>query len=64
MGLSGADYRPRFESLERLFDRMAAGTLSGGASLAGCLIKPAPRRHQAFGPQTLVLIRETGRKRD
>ena len=63
MNVSGAPYRPRFEALERLFDRMAGGTLAGGATLSGCRIGPAPRRHQAFGPQTLVLTRETARKK-
>jgi tRNA(Ile)-lysidine synthase len=63
MELSGGPYRPRFDSLERLFNALAGGTLRGGASLAGCLIKPAPRRFQAFGPQTLVLTRETARKK-
>ena len=63
MGLSGQEYRPRFEALERLFDRLAGGNLGGGATLSGCRLAPAPRRLQAFGPQTLVLARESSRNR-
>jgi tRNA(Ile)-lysidine synthase len=62
MGLSGQDYRPRFEALERLFERVTQGKLGGGATLGGCALAPAPRRLQAFGPQTLVLERESSRK--
>ena len=49
-------------ALERLFDRLATGKLGGGATLSGCRLGPAPRRLQAFGPQTLVLARESSRK--
>jgi tRNA(Ile)-lysidine synthase len=59
---SGETYRPRFEALERLFDRLAGGALGGGATLHGCRIAPAPRRWQAFGPKTLVITRESSRK--
>jgi tRNA(Ile)-lysidine synthase len=58
---SGETYRPRFEALERLFDRLAGGTLGGGATLHGCRIAPAPRRLQEFGPKTLVITRESSR---
>jgi tRNA(Ile)-lysidine synthase len=61
MAMSGAQYRPRFDALERLYDRVCSGKLGGGATLAGCRLAPAPRRHQAFGPQTLVLARESSR---
>ena len=61
--MSGEAYRPRFEALERLFDRLAAGTLGGGATLHGCRLGPAPRRHQQFGPKTLVITRESSRTR-
>jgi tRNA(Ile)-lysidine synthase len=61
MGLSGQDYRPRFDALERLFERVTGGRLGGGATLGGCALAPAPRRLQAFGPQTLVLERESSR---
>jgi tRNA(Ile)-lysidine synthase len=60
--LGGHAYRPRFEALERLFDRLAAGQLGGGATLHGCRIAPAPRRLQQFGPKTLVILAESSRK--
>jgi tRNA(Ile)-lysidine synthase len=59
--VSGAAYRPRFDRLERLFDRLAASALGGGATLHGCHIAPAPRRLQVFGPKTLVITRESSR---
>jgi len=61
--VSGAAYRPRFDGLERLFDRLAASTLGGGATLHGCQIAPAPRRLQVFGPKTLVIAGESSRRR-
>jgi tRNA(Ile)-lysidine synthase len=60
--VSGAAYRPRFEGLERLYDRLAGSTLGGGVTLHGCRIGPAPRRLQAFGPNTLVIARESSRR--
>jgi tRNA(Ile)-lysidine synthase len=60
--VSGAAYRPRFESLERLFDRVSSGRLGRGVTLHGCRIGPAPVRHQLFGPKTLVITRENSRK--
>ncbi len=60
----GQVYRPRFEALERLFDRLAGGALGGGATLHGCRIAPAPRRLQHFGPNTLVISREVPRSRE
>jgi tRNA(Ile)-lysidine synthase len=60
--VSGTAYRPRFDSLERLFDRLAASTLGGGATLHGCQIAPAPRRLQVFGPKTLVIAGESSRR--
>ncbi|MEI9888666.1 MAG: tRNA lysidine(34) synthetase TilS [Rhizomicrobium sp.] len=61
MFVSGQSYRPRFERLERLYDRIAAGALGGGCTLHGCRIAPAPRKTGAFGPGTLVLAPEAGR---
>ena len=62
--VSGAPYRPRFDALESLFDRMAkARGLGGGATLHGCRLGPAPVRHQAFGPKTLVIAKESSRSR-
>jgi hypothetical protein len=60
--VSGAPYRPRFDALESLFDRMAKPPgLGRGATLHGCRLSPAPVRHQAFGPQTLVIAKEKTR---
>jgi tRNA(Ile)-lysidine synthase len=59
MTVSAQPYRPRFERLERLFDRLSA--IGGGATLHGCRITTAPLRTGAFGPGTLVVARETGR---
>ena len=62
--VSGAAYRPRFDALESLFDRMSkARGLGGGATLHGCRLGPAPVRHQAFGPKTLVIAKESSRSR-
>jgi len=55
MGVSGQAYRPRFESLERLFDRIAQGSLGRGCTLHGCKIAPA-------GPGRLRFSPELGRK--
>jgi tRNA(Ile)-lysidine synthase len=57
--VSGESYRPRFDSLERLFDRIGIG---GGATLHGCHVAPAPRARQVFGPRTLVIMKESSRK--
>ena len=62
MAVSGQAYRPRFESLERLLDRLAAGTLGGGVTLHGCHIGPAPRRSGAYRPGTLLIMPENPRK--
>ena len=59
--LSGAAYPPRFESLERLFDRMGSSAWRG-ATLHGCHIAPAPRARQGFGPKTLVIMKESSRR--
>ena len=62
--VSGAPYRPRFDALESLFDRMAKSPgLGGGATLHGCRLGPAPVRHQVFGPKTLVIAKESSRSR-
>ena len=61
MAVSGEAYRPRFEALERLFDRIAQGKLGNGATLHGCRLYPAPRAARLFGPETLVLVKESSR---
>ena len=63
MHVSGQSYRPRFERLERLYDRIAAETLGGGVTLHGCRIFLVPARQGAFGPGTLGIARETARSR-
>ncbi|HKQ10930.1 MAG TPA: tRNA lysidine(34) synthetase TilS [Rhizomicrobium sp.] len=52
-------YRPRFESLERLFDRVTGVGLAGGATLHGCHLRLAPA---AFAPFSLAVVRENPRK--
>jgi hypothetical protein len=59
MAVGGQAYRPRFESLERLFDRIAGGSFKGGATLHGCQISPAPRN---FADHDLLVRAERPRK--
>jgi tRNA(Ile)-lysidine synthase len=59
MAVGGQAYRPRFESLERLFDRIADGSFRAGATLHGCQISPAPRN---FGGHDLLVRAERPRK--
>jgi tRNA(Ile)-lysidine synthase len=60
--VSGEEYRPRFDSLERLFDSILGGTLAGGATLHGCIVAPAASREQVFGSATVTVSRESPRK--
>ena len=62
MAVSGQAYRPRFEALERLFDRIGGGTLGAGATLHGCHIRPAGRAGKDFAPAALWLVPESPRK--
>ena len=62
MAVSGEPYRPRFEALERLFDQVTAANFGGGATLHGCKLYPAARAAQLFGPETIVLTKESSRK--
>lgn len=59
--VSGEPYRPRFDSLERLFDAIVNATLGGGSTLHGCKVGPAPAAGQAFGSATLTISRENPR---
>ena len=59
MAVGGQAYRPRFESLERLFNRIADGNFKGGATLHGCQISPAPRK---FAGHDLLVRAERPRK--
>ena len=61
MHVSGQAYRPRFERLERLFDRIAEGTVGAGCTLHNCRIVLAPRAKAVFGPGTLLVAAEAGR---
>jgi tRNA(Ile)-lysidine synthase len=60
--VSGANYRPRFDSLERLFDQLAGTESWGGATLHGCHIGPARVRDRLFGRNTLVITKESSRR--
>jgi tRNA(Ile)-lysidine synthase len=60
--VSGANYRPRFDSLERLFDQLAGAESWGSATLHGCRIGPARVRDRLFGPNTLVITKESSRR--
>ncbi len=62
MAVSGQAYRPRFESLERLFDQIGGAGLGAGATLHGCHIRPAGRRGKDFGGGALWLSPESPRK--
>jgi tRNA(Ile)-lysidine synthase len=62
MAVSGQPYRPRFEGLERLFDRIGTGELGAGATLHGCHICPAPKVHRAGTAALLLVRRENPRK--
>ena len=55
---AAAAIRPRVAALERLFGKLTAGTVGGGATLGGCRLGPAPARERVFGPGTLKLSRE------
>lgn len=48
MKVSGHGYRPRFDALERLYQRIVSGNLGGGCTLHGCRIGPAPRGNMNF----------------
>jgi tRNA(Ile)-lysidine synthase len=61
MQVSGQAYRPRFERLERLYDRLATGGLGGGATLHGCRLSAVPARRGIFGAGTFLLTPEKGR---
>jgi tRNA(Ile)-lysidine synthase len=66
MTVGGRAYRPRFESLERLFDRIAGDAIGAGATLHGCHIHPlgkaAGKAGKDFVPFTLVVTPENPRK--
>jgi tRNA(Ile)-lysidine synthase len=49
MAVSGQEYRPRFEALERLYRRIVEGKVGGGSTLHGCRIGPARKATSDFG---------------
>ncbi|HVW73908.1 MAG TPA: tRNA lysidine(34) synthetase TilS [Rhizomicrobium sp.] len=59
MAVSGRTYRPRFDSLERLFDALAKAGSDARATLHGCQIGRAPAN---FAPFSLLVRREGPRK--
>jgi tRNA(Ile)-lysidine synthase len=62
MAVGEQAYRPRFESLERLFDKIAGGQLRGGATLHGCQIRPLGKKEKEFALFSLAVTRENPRK--
>lgn len=60
--VSGEEYRPRFDSLQRLFDSILSGSLGGGATLHGCIVAPAAAADRVFGSATITIMREPPRK--
>jgi tRNA(Ile)-lysidine synthase len=59
MAVSGQSYRPRFDSLERLFDLLGGAGPSTSATLHGCHVGRAPAQ---FAPYSLLVRREGPRK--
>lgn len=48
MEVSGEGYRPRFDALERLYQRIVRNELGGGCTLHGCSIGPLRRTSRNF----------------
>lgn len=61
MSVADATYRPRFDSLEALFDALVSGKFRKGRTLHGCVVAPAGKTARVFGPGTVFICRETGR---
>jgi tRNA(Ile)-lysidine synthase len=55
-------YRPRFDRLSALFTAITEGSLGGGRTLHGCRIAPAPKTVHLYGPGTLLIEKEKGRR--
>jgi tRNA(Ile)-lysidine synthase len=62
VAVGGQVYRPRFDSLERLFDRIAGAGLGAGATLHGCHIRPVRKGEKDSGPFGLLVLPENPRK--
>lgn len=63
MEVGGQIYRPRFERLDRLYQAILQDKLGAGRTLHGCKISRAPRRLSGFGPLTIFIRPENGRKK-
>jgi tRNA(Ile)-lysidine synthase len=63
MVVSGQPYRPRFERLERLFDRLGAKVIGGGVTLHGCHVFFVPKKEGAFGGKTVAIVPENAPRR-
>ena len=70
MLVSGQTYRPRFERLERLYDRIAAGSIGGGCTLHGCRLFFVPKEDGdlaagffAIVPENVPQRGKSGKKR-
>ena len=63
MIVSGQPYRPRFERLERLFDRLGAEGIGGGVTLHGCRVFFVPKKDGAFGGKTVAIVPERAARR-
>jgi tRNA(Ile)-lysidine synthase len=63
LAVSGKAYRPRFGRLEALFDSIRTGTFTGARTLSGCRIGRAPKARAVFGPATLLIARESPRRK-
>jgi tRNA(Ile)-lysidine synthase len=59
MEVSGQAYRPRFDALERLYQRIVRNELGGGCTLHGCRIGPLRRGKMNFA---VLVKRESPRK--
>jgi tRNA(Ile)-lysidine synthase len=59
--VSGKEYRPRFESLERLFDAISAVEFRR-QTLSGCCVSRAPRARAVFGSATMLILPEEPRR--
>ena len=62
MAVGRQPYRPRFDSLERIFDQITGGRLGGGATLHGCRIRPLSRKAKDILPFDLAVEPESPRK--
>jgi tRNA(Ile)-lysidine synthase len=63
MIVSGQPYRPRFERLERLFDRLATDSIGGGSTLHGCRVFFVPKKDGAFDGKSLAIVPENTPRR-